>query len=188
MNCRRGMFSCALALGLGAVSSVVHAEGAIDMSAFRSAVLAQHNGYRAAHQVPELEYSSKLESGALSWARRLASTGKFEHSGGDDGESLHFFFSSEAIDAAGLAEQAVSHWYNEIKKYNYKRPGFSGATGHFTQVVWKGSTSLGCGAAKSKDKSYFIVCRYSPAGNVLGQFPQNVDRPTGRAAASGRHR
>jgi len=186
MNCRRGMFLCALALGLGAKSSAARAEGAIDLASFRSAVLAQHNGYRARHQVPELEYSSKLESGALSWARRLAQTGKFEHSGGSDGENLHFFFSSEAIDAAQLAEQAVSHWYNEIKKYNFKRPGFSGATGHFTQVVWKGSTSLGCGAAKSRDKAYFIVCRYGPAGNVLGQFPQNVSRPTGRAASSGR--
>jgi uncharacterized protein YkwD len=185
MNYRRRI--CLAVLGAIWSSSAAQAGEAIDMSAFRAAVLAQHNDYRARHQVSKLEYSSKLESGALSWARRLAATGKFEHSGGTDGENLHFFFSTESIDAAQLAEQAVSHWYAEIKKYNFKRPGFSGATGHFTQVVWKGSTSLGCGAAKSKEQSYFIVCRYSPAGNVLGQFPQNVSRPTG-GAASGRHR
>ncbi|PSM31125.1 CAP family protein [Haliangium sp. UPWRP_2] len=178
MNYRRGIFAAAVWLGTLAGSREAAAES-IDMAAFRSAVLAKHNDYRARHHAPKLEYSSRLESGALSWARRLASTGKFEHSGGEEGENLHFFFSTESISADELAEQAVSHWYNEIKKYNYKRPGFSGTTGHFTQVVWKSSTSLGCGAAKSKDQSYFIVCRYSPAGNVLGKFPENVDRPSG---------
>lgn len=179
MGPRRVLLMAALVLGSLRGGPAVAAE-AIDMAAFRTAVLAKHNEYRARHQAPDLQYSSRLESGALSWAKRLAATGKFEHSGGSEGENLHFFFSSEAVSADELAEQAVSHWYNELKKYNYKRPGFSGTTGHFTQVVWKSSTSLGCGAAKSKDQSYFIVCRYDPAGNVLGNFPENVARPAGR--------
>lgn len=179
MRYRWGSLVAAIAIGGLASSGAARAAETVDMASFRTAVLEKHNAYRARHHAPSLEYSSRLESGALGWARRLAASGKFEHSGGNDGENLHFFFSSEAISAEELAEQAVSHWYNEIKKYNYKRPGFSGATGHFTQVVWKSSTSLGCGAAKSKDQSYFIVCRYGPAGNVLGQFPENVVRPSG---------
>ena len=56
-------------------------------------------------------------------------------------------------------------------------------TGHFTQVVWKGSKRLGVGKAKGKwtyqGTTYdceYIVARYSPGGNVAGAFPENVRR------------
>ncbi|KAF8888246.1 CAP domain-containing protein [Infundibulicybe gibba] len=62
-------------------------------------------------------------------------------------------------------------------------PGFSSATGHFTQVVWKGTTQVACAVANCgagtifSQASGYVVCRYSPPGNVIGQFPQNVGRP-----------
>ena len=69
--------------------------------------------------------------------------------------------------------------------YNYSAPGFSSKTGHFTQVIWKGSTQLGCavrecpngmtaGASSSLKPAFLVVCRYAPAGNYLGQFAANV--------------
>ena len=34
-------------------------------------------------------------------------------------------------------EEVVDSWYSEIRNYDFNRPGFSPATGHFTQVgVW----------------------------------------------------
>lgn len=50
---------------------------------------------------------------------------------------------------------------------------FKKATGHFTQVVWKGSKSFGCGLAIGNNKA-FGVCNYYPPGNYLGQFENNV--------------
>lgn len=58
------------------------------------------------------------------------------------------------------------------------------ATGHFTQVVWKASESLGIGFARGRyqgfDDCLFVVGRYKPAGNsgdyagnVLGEKPNN---------------
>lgn len=52
-----------------------------------------------------------------------------------------------------------------------------GGAGHFTQVVWKGSTQLGIGKAdgmKGNMKCTFIVGRYKPAGNFIGRFKNNV--------------
>ena len=50
------------------------------------------------------------------------------------------------------------------------------ATGHFTQVVWKSTTQLGCGLAVNRGNKIYGVCNYSPAGNVVnaGFFKANV--------------
>ena len=61
--------------------------------------------------------------------------------------------------------------------YNFNGDGFSSGTGHFTQVVWKESTTLGIGRAEvseGKRKCAYIVGRYKPAGNMMGQFKENV--------------
>jgi len=69
----------------------------------------------------------------------------------------------------------VKMWYGENSQYNYANGGFSLGTGHFTQLVWKGSKKLGIGIGYTSDrrKSY-IVARYSPPGNYGGQYQQNV--------------
>ena len=71
--------------------------------------------------------------------------------------------------------------YNEVcdPGYNFGSGGFSSGTGHFTQVVWKRSTELGIGRAESSRgsmKCAYIVGRYKPAGNMMGDFPQNVKK------------
>lgn len=47
--------------------------------------------------------------------------------------------------------------------------------GHFTQVVWEGSTELGVGLA-TDGYITFVVGQYLPAGNMQGQFEQNVHK------------
>ncbi|EEC02687.1 conserved hypothetical protein, partial [Ixodes scapularis] len=76
-----------------------------------------------------------------------------------------------------LAKDVVKAWYDEIKDYNFNNGGFSGATGHFTQVVWKNSTKLGCGWARSHRNNIYVVCNYSPPGNYMDKFKENVLRP-----------
>ena len=47
---------------------------------------------------------------------------------------------------------------------------FERGTGHYTQVVWAETESLGCGLAYySKDAGYegLLVCNYKDAGNTV---------------------
>ena len=66
---------------------------------------------------------------------------------------------------------------------DFNNQGFSMDTGHFTQVVWKGSNKIGCAYADCPagglfDASYgpwrLISCMYNPPGNYEGQYEQNV--------------
>lgn len=57
--------------------------------------------------------------------------------------------------------------------YDSSNPTYS----HFTQMVWKGTTELGCAIAlcdgifdASFGKASYMVCEYNPPGNVIGQF------------------
>ena len=77
---------------------------------------------------------------------------------------------------------ATKQWYDEIKDYNFSKSKSSGKTGHFTQVVWKSTTKLGCAAGVGKGKS-FVVCHYCDTpGNytMKGMFKKNVLPPKKR--------
>jgi len=48
--------------------------------------------------------------------------------------------------------------------------------GHFTQVVWKGTKEVGIGIASAKNQC-IVVGSYRPAGNMMGDFSNNVPPP-----------
>jgi glioma pathogenesis-related protein 2 len=162
------------------------AQSPIDLAALGSSVLSSHNTYRAIHHAPSMTYSTALRDSAQRWANTIASTGAFKHSGTQGvGENLYVSYTSDSsIDASKLGADAVKDWYDEVKNYNYANPGFSSNTGHFTQVVWKDSTQLGCGAAKgtatikgTQYNAFYVVCQYSMPGNMQGAFQDNVLKP-----------
>ena len=76
---------------------------------------------------------------------------------------------------------AIEAWGNERSKYDFDRPtGFSNATGHFTQLVWKDTKSVGCGRKECDNgnnagsQGWLVVCEYWPAGNVEGEYKSQV--------------
>ena len=76
-----------------------------------------------------------------------------------------------AVPAKGGAD-AVQAWYDEMTDPGYDFETHSGeGTGHFTQVIWRGTTHVG--GARSADGQY-ICCNYTPPGNFVGQHPENV--------------
>ncbi|KAM6965253.1 Golgi-associated plant pathogenesis-related protein 1 [Aplochiton taeniatus] len=96
-----------------------------------------------------------------------------QHSDTKNGENIHYSWSSAPKALTG--QEPVDNWYSEIKDYSWSQPGFSGNTGHFTQVVWKDSTEVGVGLA-TDGNTVFVVGQYSPAGNMNmpGYFEKNV--------------
>lgn len=128
-----------------------------------------HNKVRAQHCAAPLAWSPKLAQIAQRWANSLRDRGcRFEHSNGSTGENL----------AAGTIgslppEAVVQMWYDEIAHYKFPNGGFAMQTGHFTQVVWRGTAQVGCGHAQCKGMDLW-VCEYDPPGNWEGQYRENV--------------
>ncbi|XP_073999973.1 salivary antigen-5-like [Rhodnius prolixus] len=88
--------------------------------------------------------------------------------------------------------EMVKGWYDEVKLYNYGDP-FSAATGHYTQIVWKSTTKVGCGYSYYEDNGWYtgyLVCNYSPAGNWYGQPPykKGSGTCTGKLVASTKYK
>jgi len=154
-----------ISLGLILVTPIVVA----NPSANKAQALQAHNSLRAKDHQQPLKWSNDLESISQKWANQLASTCKVYHHQGElpFGENL---FISTVPTTIG---HAISAWGNEKKFYNYKQnrclPGKQ--CGHYTQIVWKGTTDVGCAKQACSNGSEIMVCSYFPAGNVVGARP-----------------
>jgi uncharacterized protein YkwD len=146
----------------------------LDLEKARADMLTRHNEYRLQHQVDKLERLSDLESIAQSWAEKIAADRNLQHSsnkykGNSLGENLYM---GPLNDKLGF--NTVDLWYNEYPNYDFNNPDWTPGAGHFTQVVWKSSKFLGCGAGCNTNNYCYVCCNYYPAGNYLTQFDKNV--------------
>lgn len=139
----------------------------------RQAMLAGQNAARAEVGVPPLVWDERLADSARAYAQTMARTGKFEHAKqpidmSRQGENLW----TGTRYAYGYDEM-VGHWVAEKKDFvnlptpNFSRSGRWEDVAHYTQIIWRGSTAMGCAMASSPTDDY-LVCRYSPPGNVWG--------------------
>lgn len=71
-------------------------------------------------------------------------------------------------------KSATDQWYAEIKYFDFKEKVFANNTGHFTQVVWKGSLELGAATATSSTGFHFCVARYRKSGNIMNSYEKNI--------------
>ncbi len=143
-------------------------------------ILNQHNIFRCMHGVPSLGWNQAVVANAAqSWANRIRDN--MQHGGMDVGQyhlgqNLYISWNSGNVNA----NECVQDWYDEIK-YTPGGQGaqgnFNGQTGHYTQVVWKGTQALGCGRWCGPSQGMNccqVVCDYYPAGNMMGEFSSNV--------------
>lgn len=139
--------------------------------------LTLHNQYRAKHGSPAMTSTQSLNAAAQQCAKYYAQKRTIDHTCPyKNGAGENLVGGEGNWDGVTFVRMGTKMWYDEVKDYDFNNPGFSMATGHFTQLVWKASTRLGIGYA-SEGGYTAAVALYSPAGNVQGQFPQNVARP-----------
>jgi len=90
---------------------------------------------------------------AQGWADRC----EFKHSGGKYGENIY-----ASAGANTTSQDVVDSWMGEADQYDYAANSCAGTCGHYTQVVWRKSTSL---AARSATAPAIRPFRALIAGN-----------------------
>lgn len=132
------------------------------------------NSYRRLHQAPDIVWDDTIADYSQKWANYLSINNKFEHSTTDlYGENLAYFSGYNSSDPVILMKKAIDLWYDEIKLYDFSKPGFKSETGHFTCLVWKPTKKFGMGYAIQNDK-VIVTFNSSPPCNEQSSFLQNV--------------
>lgn len=144
-------------------------------SNFDDRVLAAHNRERASLGIAPLSWDPALAADAATWARHLAATGKFEHAPENarapEGENLW-----AGTKGYYSAEKMVDGWVREKRYYKPGRfpdnstTGKTADVGHYTQLMWRDTGRVGCAMATGAEEDV-LVCRYSDAGNYIGDTP-----------------
>jgi hypothetical protein len=142
-------------------------------SPFSARIVAAHNIERAKVGMPPLAWDPALAVGAAAYAQQMAMTGLFAHSNRQArrgiGENLWM-----GTRGAFSIEAMVGGWTAEKRYFvpgvfpNNSRSGDWADVGHYTQMIWPTTTHVGCAIASTARVEY-LVCRYSPAGNIDGR-------------------
>lgn len=143
-------------------------------------LLAAHNAERIRLGIPPLKWSEKLARQSREWALQLTLIDGLEHSDtadyvdpsdGEEGENLW-----RGTKGYYTPEQMVNLWVDERKIFvngPFPRNSTTGQwrdVGHYTQLVWRSTTEVGCAIAASPEDEV-LVCRYLEGGNVIGEKP-----------------
>jgi pathogenesis-related protein 1 len=140
-------------------------------------ITSEHNKLRAQENasLPNLTWDSTVASYALSKVTYLANSNNctMSHTAGPTnpgyGENLAW-----ASFSSYTATAATNAWYDEKANYTYSTNTCASGKvcGHYTQVVWKNSTTIGCaGVVCANGGGIIYGCNYNPPGNYSGQKP-----------------
>ena len=138
-------------------------------------LLAAQNLERERLGLTPLRWNPQLAEAAGQWADRLARAHRFEHAPENpvapQGENLW-----EGTRDYFPPESMVDAWAREKKFFKIgifpdnSTTGDVEDVGHYTQLVWRDTSEVGCAIARNAEDDV-LVCRYSQAGNYIGERP-----------------
>jgi hypothetical protein len=143
--------------------------GAIAQNPIEQELIQAHNKYRQELGLSPLTWNYSLQGSAQAWANNLANRGtnNLEHS--QPGENLWM-----GTTKSYSPTQMVDRWGAEKRYFvpglfpQVSSTGNWKDVGHYTQMVWRNTTDVGCAIA-SNGAWDFLVCHYYPYGNVITQ-------------------
>lgn len=135
-------------------------------------LLAAHNAERDRAGTPPLRWADSLEIEARAWARQLIASDRFAHDPAlhGHGENLWTGWGGRVW----TPEEMIGEWIAEKANYrhgvfpNVSRTGNWSDVGHYTQLIWRDTTHVGCAVETLGDRSV-LACRYAPPGNIDGR-------------------
>lgn len=124
--------------------------------------------------LPPLTWNASAAAVAQAWAN----TCTWAHNAGRGSLGENLYASSSPT--TGTA--TVQSWASEAQWYTLATNTCASGQvcGHYTQLVWRNTTSVGCARNTCTTGSPFlpqfptwtiVVCDYAPPGNVIGQRP-----------------
>jgi hypothetical protein len=133
-----------------------------------------HDAKRAEVGSGKVTWSPVIARFAQERADMIARTKKFAHlppGRNPYGENL-----AQGGGGGFSAVSACEGWYAEKARMpknvtTLSMNLFNRGVGHYTQMVWKGSTQIGAGIARYEQGGFtwtVVVCCYNPPGNVIG--------------------
>ena len=136
-------------------------------------LLFSHNMERSRVHSAPLQWDPGLAAAAASYGPQLARMGRLEHSprATRPGQRENLWMGTRG---AFSPEQMVGSWIAERAYFrpgvfpNVSRTGDWEDVAHYTQLIWKGTTHVGCAVYPSARWDY-LICRYSPPGNKDGR-------------------
>ncbi|WP_417614981.1 CAP domain-containing protein [Parasphingorhabdus sp.] len=157
-------------------SRVIATPEAYTVSTLQSVMMAAHNRARTKIGAPNLVWDTQLASDAALYAGSLARSGRFGHDpqrGRKERQGENLWMGTRN---AYPQTEMVGSWVDEdryFKRGLFPENSTTGSwhdIGHYTQIIWPTTKRVGCALVNNRDYDY-LVCRYSPAGNVMGQDP-----------------
>ena len=172
MNKTRALLSF-LATTLAGAAPCLAASAIEPQQTMADRILAMHNQERAAVGAPPMVWDETLAQSAASYGPTLASLRHLRHSPRDTRPGQR---ENLAMGSSGYYDyQAMTgFWINEKRHFmpgqfpNVSRTGNWKDVAHYTQMIWKGTTHVGCALQRGGDLDY-LICRYSPPGNADGR-------------------
>lgn len=141
----------------------------------RSTMIAAHNRARQQYGVGPLAWDEGLARDARAYAQFLARTGRFEHDRQPgrrppQGENL-WMGTRTAYSYAQMIGSLVDErrFYRPGRFPDVSQTGEWSHVAHYTQIIWPTSERVGCATASNRSSDY-LVCRYLPAGNIVGTY------------------
>jgi hypothetical protein len=147
--------------------------GPQDLSSFGPRLVALHNRERSAVGAPPLVWDAGLTAAAAAYGPALARRGRLAHSPPESrpGQGENLWMGTRG---AYSLEEMIGSWADERALFtsgtfpDVSRSGHWSDVAHYTQMIWPASTRIGCALHRSR-RWDFLICRYAPPGNVVGQ-------------------